>query len=457
MPTMTRVVQNLKANLEAVLPPGRIRGLATDLGLRFRERALTPVVTSYLFLQQVLQGNPAVGELRHVAGFDFTDSAYCQARQRLPVGFFHRLHHAVLGPCRAQAESHLDALWHDHRLCALDGSSFSMPDTDELREAFGYPPGQAAGCGFPTAHLLVEFDLHHGYLLRAVPAPCRTHDMAHAAVMHQDLRPGDVLLGDRAFCSYAHLALCRRRGIFGLFRAHQRQIISFEPGRRHARAGKVPPQDKGLPRSRWLKRLGKHDQLVEYFKPKERPDWMTAAEYAALPDAIVVREVRFPVRIPGYRTHEVTVVTTLTDAKRYSARALARLYAKRWQGEVNLRHLKQTLQMDVLRCATFVGIMKELLMFVVAYNLVRRVMVEAGQRQHVEPNRISFVDALRWLRHADPGEERPRLKVNPDRPGRVQPRARKRRPKSYKLLNRPRAVLQQALLKEPPEQKRDAA
>jgi hypothetical protein len=203
-------------------------------------------------------------------------------------------------------------------------------------------------------------------------------------------------------------------------------------------------------RSRWLRRLGKHDQLVEYFQPKERPDWMSAKAYAELPESIVVREVRFQVRMPGYRTREVTLVTTLTDAKQYAARALARLYAKRWHVEVNRRHLKQTMKMDVLRCATFVGVMKELAMFVLAYNLVRRVMVEAGRRQQVEPNRISFVDALRWLRHAEAEEELPRLKVNPERPGRVEPRARKRRPKNYRLLNRPRAVLRQALLREPP-------
>jgi hypothetical protein len=457
MPTMDQVIRNLKPNLEGLLPPGRILRIASDVGLRFRQRCLTPVVTSYLFLQQILHGNPAVGELRHLAGLDFTDSAYCQARQRLSVGFCCRLHQAVLGPCRDHASSRIDALWQGHRLFVLDGSSFSMPDTAELRQEFGYPPGQAPGCGFPTAHLLVEFDLHDGYLLRAVAAPYRTHDLAHAAVMHRDLRPGDVLLGDRAFCSYAHLALCHRRGILGLFRAHQRQIISFEPGRRHAGPGKVQPEDAGLPRSRWLKRLGKHDQLVEYFKPKECPAWMSPEEYAQLPKSLIVREVRFTVRLPGYRTREVTLVTTLTDAKRYSARALARLYAKRWQVELNLRHLKQTLGMDVLRCTTFAGVMKELLLFVVAYNLVRRVMVEAGQRQQVEPNRVSFVDALRWLRHAEPGEKLPWLKVNPDRPGRVQPRARKRRPKSYKLLNRPRAVLQKEALKEPPPTKELAA
>jgi hypothetical protein len=259
------------------------------------------------------------------------------------------------------------------------------------------------------------------------------------------------------FCSYAHLALCRRRGLFGLFRAQRRQIISFEPGRRHAGPGKVQPQDKGLPRSRWLKRLGQHDQRLGDFKPKERPAWMTAAEYATRAGAVVVREVRFTVRIPGYRTRAVTLGTTLTDAKRYSARALARLYAKGWQAEVNLRHLKQTLTTDVLRCATYVGLMKELLMFVVADNPVRRVMAEAGQRQQVEPSRIGFVDALRWLRRAGPGEALPRLKVNPDRSGRSEPRAGKRRPKNYRLLNQPRAVSREAALKEPPQQLEDAA
>src|SRR5205823_12548911 len=133
-------------------------------------------------------------------------------------------------------------------------------------------------------------------------------------------------------------------------------------------------------------------------KPRERPAWMTAEQYAALPDSMRVREVRFRVSVPGRRTRVVTVVTTLLDARRYPAKELARLYEKRWQVEVNLRHLKRTLGLDVLRCQTFVGVMKELLMFVVVYNLVRRVIAEAAQRQGVEANRISFVDALRWLR-----------------------------------------------------------
>jgi len=320
-----------------------------------------------------------------------------------------------------------------------------MPDTPELQESFGQSGTQAKGCGFPTAHLLVLFDAHAGYLLKAVPAPLRTHDLAHAAVMHHELQPGDVLVGDRAFCSYAHLALCRQRRLHAVFRAHQRLLVNFRPHRRYVHPQRAAQAPAGLPRSRWLKRLGPHDQRVEYFKPSERPAWMTQAEYEQLPDTLVVREVRFRVREPGRRVREVTLVTTLLEGRRYSARALAKLYARRWQVETQLRHLKETLGMDVLRCQTLPGVVKELLMFVVVYNLVCRVRQEASRRQGVPPARISFVEALRWLRYAQPGDDLPRLRINPQRPGRVEPRARKRRPKQYDLLRKPRAELRQAL------------
>ena len=457
MLSVSQALKRIKTHITDTLPESAIRNILDQLDIPFRERTLTPVVTTYLFLRQILHGNTAVGHLRHISGLDFTDSAYCQARERLPVSFFFRLHHAVLLPCRRDAERDRSSRWHGHRLFGIDGSSFSMPDTEELRDYFGYPSGQKDGCGFPTAHLLVQFDLEHGFLLRALASPGRTHDMKQAAAMHRDLGPGDVLLGDRAFCSYAHLALCRKRQLHGLFRAHQRQIISFRPGRRHAGPGKVRPEEKGLPHSKWLKKLGKNDQLVEYFKPKDKPDWMTAAEYAALPESITVREVRFRVRIPGRRPRVITIVTTLLDAERYPAKDLARLYEKRWQVEVNLKHLKETLKMDVLRCQTFKGVIKELLMFVVVYNLVRRVMVEAARRQGVSPNRISFVDALRWLKEARVGDELPRLKVNPESSGRYEPRVRKRRPKPYALMTKPRAELKKELLKQVPDEKEDAA
>src|SRR5262249_33426954 len=201
------------------------------------------------------------------------------------------------------------------------------------------------------------------------------------------------------------------------------------------------------PRSRWVRRLGKHDQVVEYYKPARRPGWMTEQEYDALPGAVLVRELRIDVRRPGCRVEQITLVTTLLDGRRYPKRALAKVYGRRWQVETDLRHLKQTLKLDVLRCQTVAGVVKELKMFVIAYNLVRRVMVQASRRQGVAPDRISFVDALRWLRHAKPGEQLPRLIVNPERPGRTEPRVKKRRGKAYKLLTKPREKLRETLFR----------
>lgn len=444
MLTISQALRRIKANVAEALPEVRIRRAAADLGLRYRERTLTPVVTTYLFAQQVLNGNTAAAHLRHLAGLDFSDAAYCKARARLPVSFFRRLLQ-VSRPSAADAER-----WLGHRVWLMDGSSFSMPDTAELHQEFGQPAGQAPGCGFPTAHLLTLFGARHGSLLGAVPAPLETHDLSRAAVLHPLLRAGDVVVGDRALCSFAHLALLRNRKLHGLFRAHQKQIIDFRPGRRHAGPGKTGPEEAGRPRSRWRARLGKHDQLVEYSKPRERPDWLTAEQYAALPETLVVRELRYRVRVPGRRARVVTLVTTLLNARRYSARALAKLYGGRWQVETNLRHLKQTLGLDVLHSRTFVGVVKELLMFVLVYNLVRRVMALAAQRQGVAADRVSFVDAWRWLRQARPGEDLPRLRVNPARPGRLEPRVRKRRPKQYPVMTRPRVDLRKALFRKRP-------
>jgi hypothetical protein len=156
------------------------------------------------------------------------------------------------------------------------------------------------------------------------------------------------------------------------------------------------------------------------------------------------------VRRPGYRTRLVTLVTTLLDPNLYPAEDVARLYGLRWGVETDLRHLKQTLKMDILHCQTVAGVEKELAVFALVYNLVRRVMEEAAQRQGVAVERVSFVDALRWLQEARPGDELPALVVNPDRPGRVQPRVRKRRPKQFPLMKKPRAVLRKALLKKRP-------
>jgi hypothetical protein len=172
---------------------------------------------------------------------------------------------------------------------------------------------------------------------------------------------------------------------------------------------------------------------------------MTAEAYAALPDTIVVRELRFAILVPGMRTKEITLVTTLLDSIRYPAEELAQLYFDRWQVELNLRHLKQTLHLDVLRSKTVAGVQKELCMIALVYNLVRLVMFEGACRQEVAVDRISFIDALRWLTHARPGGELRKLIVHRVRQ-RVEPRVRKRRPKPYPLMRRSRAELRKALM-----------
>jgi hypothetical protein len=148
------------------------------------------------------------------------------------------------------------------------------------------------------------------------------------------LAEGDVLVGDRAFCSFAHLALLAVRNVFGVFRVHQKQIVDFRPHRRAASKQSRKRGEKGLPTSRWLKRLGRHDQLVEYVKPTKRPDWLTAETYAALPDCMTVRELRYTIVTRGCRTRVITIATTLLDPERYPAADIAALYGQRWHIEI---------------------------------------------------------------------------------------------------------------------------
>lgn len=227
---------------------------------------------------------------------------------------------------------------------------------------------------------------------------------------------------------------------------HQRQIVSFRPHRRAARKN-----DTGRPRSRWLRRLGVCDQIVEWRKPSTPPGWMSKDEFTALPASLEVRELRYKIATRGWRVREVTLVTTLLDAEKYPATEVAELYRMRWQVETNLRHLKTTLRMDILHCKTVDGIKKELCIFALVYNLVRAVMLESARRQGVAPNRVSFIDAARWLARAvtDPlGEDAVLLTsliVNPDREDRFEPRVLKRRPKEFPVMKKPRAELRQDL------------
>jgi len=390
-PCVRAALRRIQEDLAHILDANQITDVCREVGYCFRKRLLDPITTIQLFVVQILNGNFAVARLQDFSDEEFSEAAYCKARCRLPLGVLQTLLQRVGAALRTTLDD--AGRWCGHRLFHVDGSAFSMPDTPELQKEFGQPGCQRPGCGFPVAHILTLFHAGTGFLLKVLTAPLRTHDMAQAALLHPELEEGDVLIADRAFCSFAHLALLLRRKLHGVFRAHQRQIVDFHPHRAYNAPGHRV--QKGRPNSRWLKRLGVHDQLVEYFKPKpkERPTWMSAADYKALPGSIVVRELRYQVPC-GRRTREVTLVTTLLDAARYPATELAQLYGQRWRIETNLRHLKQTMKMDVLRCETVQGVLKELTVFALVYNLVRAVTYEASQRQEVPVERISFADAL---------------------------------------------------------------
>ena len=440
--TIADVVRQFKSTVADVLSSETILQVCKALGYTWRDRVLDPVTTVQLFLLQILHGNVSCCGLRRLTDETFSAAAYCKARQRLPLALFQGLLHQVskaISPL-----THENGLWRGHRTWTLDGSNFSMSDIPALQDHFGQPSNQAKGCGFPVAHVLALFHAGTGLLMRVVASPMATHDLSQAASMHPELQATDILIADRGLASYSHLALLFEREMHAIFRCHQKQIVSFRPGRIHTKQRK-PIQ--GLPRSVWLKRLGKWDQLVEYRKPLTKPLWMDQETYTALPETLKVREIRYKTPAKGKRTRVITLVTTLLDADRYPAQEIAALYEQRWQIEVNFRHLKTTMKMEVLHCQTVDGILKELYLYALAYNLVRVVMLEAARQQQVPLERISFVDALRWLRTAKPGEKLPPLIVNPFRPDRWEPRALKRRMKQYDLLNQPREKLRKKLEK----------
>jgi len=443
MASIAGAVARIKQDALGALGEGVVEGVCAEFGHVWRDRELDPATTAALFVQQVLNGNVPCSEVRHLAGRCFTPSAYCQARARLPLAVVQSLLTRVCDAALA-ATRRATHLWLGrHRVFHIDGSTFSMPDTPELRKAFGLPSGPKPGCGFPTAHLLVLFHAGTGLLLDAWASPLHTGDIAQVAEAHAHLEPGDVLIGDDTFSTYAHLAMLTRLGLHGLFPVHHRRIVDFTKGRPHTAEGKDAVA--GMPRSRWVKSLGKEDQLVEYFKPQGRPAWMSRADYDALPDSVLVRELRRTVRRPGLGGVTPTMVTTLTDPLAYPVGELLELRLRRWDVETNLRHLKITMNMDVLRCKTERGVRKELAVFCLVYNLVRVVMLEAARRQEVPVARVSFADALKWVRHARPGDALPDLLVNPRRPDRAEPRCKKRRPKQYDLMNKPRDELRRRL------------
>ena len=378
----------------------------------WRDRLLTPLMTIRLFVLQVLHGNTAITHLRHLIGIDFAEGSYCDARSRLPLAVLTSLLQTMVQWAQQMTQNTLTL---GQRVLIVDSSNFSMSDTPLLRKHFGLPQNTKAGVSFPLAKILGLLDLASGMFVQMIATPLFVHEMRGVSSVHGMLQNGDILLGDRAFCSWTHFALLNLRGVFGCFRLHQ---------------NRKPKAQRG--RQRWE-------------RPKKVPVWMNEKQFASLPPWLEVRLFTYVIVEKGFRTKAVTVATTLLDEDVWPDAKLMELYGQRWQIETCFNHLKTTMKMNVLKCQSVEGVLKELAVYLLVYNLVRLAMLNAAQQQKVAAQRISFVDALRQVTCRMLGLSAvAELIVNPIRPGRSEPRALRRRLKSYDLLNCPRAEWKKA-------------
>jgi hypothetical protein len=393
----------------------------------------------WCFIWQVLQPHTSCrAVVRQVQAFcendgmriDESNSAYCQARSRLPT----RCLEQALEDSARSAERLADGIpgW-TRPVKVVDATSVQLPDTPQNRLCYPYPSGQRPGCGFPVMQVCGLYELGSGAMLACVRSAWFVNEARLFCELWGKLKAGDVLMGDRAFGSYLTMATLPLRGVDVLCRLHQ--------GRRFS-----PAQGT---------RLGPGEWLVNWTKSYNRPDHVSNEEWDALPMQIAVRIIHVRVRNKGFRTQELWLSTTLLDTSRYPAAAIAALYLRRWDMELSFRDLKTTMGMEQLRCRTPQMAHKELLAFLIAHNFIRCLIAQAASVHHVCRTRISFkgaVDAARSfhqaMRLARSKRQRSQLHQRlleilardlvPHRPGRYEPRAVKRRPKPYSRLTKPR-------------------
>jgi len=427
---------------DALLPLATVQAALQAEAVTFRDRVFTPVVTLYAFLGQVLDPDHScrqtvvrvlawlIGQGRRACSAH--TGAYCKARQRLPEGVLARLTRdtgqQLAGRYRRRWH------WHGHDVKVLDGSTVLAPDTPANQRAYPQPGTQKPGLGFPLIRMVVLFSLAVGTVLDAAYGPYQGKETAETALwraLRHNLRPGDLLLADRYHGSFWEVAAALARGSDVVLRVHQRRRVDFRRGRR----------------------LGRDDHLVTWTKGR-RPPWMDRQTYDALPETLWVREVRIRIPKGRCRTQEIVVVTTLLDAGRYPKGEIAALYRRRWQAELDLRALKETMQMDFLRCRSPGMLPKELWAHFLVYNLLRTVQAEAAARYRRRPWQLSFqgsrqtVTAFAETWAQTPPERWPEIYAHVlkavvthrvgDRPDRQEPRARKRRRQDYPWLAEPR-------------------
>jgi hypothetical protein len=424
----------------ALLPQDRIMKAFGAARATWQGWIYSPAVTVWVFLSQCLSSDhscrEAVARLiawRLAQGLPRCSAetgAYCTARSELPEEALHTL----LRETGQQVEDEAPEswLWHGRKVRVVDGSTITMPDTAENQAAYPQQKTQKPGCGFPIARIVVVFALATGTVLEAAIGKYegkQTGENSLFRQLHDVLEEGDVVLADRYFSGWSDIALPRARGIDIVVRKHQARPTDFRKG----------------------KRLGKEDHLVVWTRP-QRPKWMSAEQYATLPNELTLREVRVHVAQKGFRTKSLVVVTTLLDAEQYPPEEIALLYRQRWQAELHLRSLKIVLQMDHLRCKTPERVRNEFYTHLLGYNLIRGVMAAAAFESGQWPWEISFKGTLQTLKEFLPilllvaSSElwcttlfiAVATHVVGNRPDRVEPRLRKRRPKPYKHLREPR-------------------
>jgi hypothetical protein len=434
-----------------VLPADQVEQALRQEGVGWRHKVYTPLVTLWTFLAQVSSPDgccrAAVARvLAWLIGQGQkpprpSTGGYCKARARLPEGLPRRLARDVGRDLHRKVKS--GWLWRGRSVKVADGTTISMPDTPANQRAYPQPDAQAAGLGFPIVRVLVVFCLATGVVIDAALGRYHGKRTGEAALLRQltdAFETGDVVLGDRTFSGFYELAFWQSHGVDAVVRLHHARRIDFRTG----------------------VRLGREDHLVVWSRA-DRPEWVDDTLFASLPRRLVVREVAVRVTERGFRTRRVVVVTTLRDANTYPAAALAELYRMRWHAELDLRSLKTTLGMDVLRCRTPELVRTELWMHLLAYNLIRGLMAEAAAEAGCMPRELSFAGATQAVRafgerlaEATPvraAELRRGLLVMigcqrvGNRPGRVEPRARKRRPKHGALLTTPRHQARAQLLR----------